>query len=542
MSIQKILTLAVTTAVLAGPTYAQGHLTDVFGPPVDEYVGRQMANAGDIDNDGFDDLILGQPNDDTIDNDAGRVDVRSGKDWTVLFTRYGVSSYDGVGSQVAGLGDVNNDGFDDFAYGADHEGLNQGGVHVVSGQSGADLWVRMGGNYEYLGFAMTNVGDFDNDGVDDVGVGSELMGNGGQVDVFSGVDGTTLFSLIGIADQRLGRRVGPAGDINGDGYDDLIVADGKDHGQGPHEGRVYVIDAQSKSVMHTLAAPTGAKFFGRCFAGLDDLDGDGFAEFVIGSGMSSTPDSKLRVHSGLTGALLYHVPANSDLGYSVAVFADRDGDGYRDFAVGDRSASDVGAFAGAVRLISAKTGAVIASLYSDGLQEAFGENVITMGDLTGNGMEELAVGEPGHGANDTGRVRVHSLGQCGGIASYAAGCNGTGGFAPNLEIDGCAASWQSIDVTIGKAYGGEIAYLLIGLQTASIPLGNGCSIALDPLPIVPILPLPGPPAAGEGEISFSAPLPAIGHAFSAYIQAVCTDPGAPGGLSATNAVGIDFVP
>jgi hypothetical protein len=204
-------------------------------------VGRSVGTAGDVDDDGYDDVIVGGPS----LGSGGGVRVYHGSptgpsttpDWTVLSAQSSAS----FGFQAATAGDVNGDDYDDVIVGAtlyDSPGMVQDGRAFVyhgsaTGLSTQPAWVTAGGqsNVNY-GIAVGTAGDVDGDGYDDVIVGAHRFDNGqvdeGRVYVYMGSAGglSTVPAWTFENDSVegcLGSRVGTAGDVNGDGYADAIV-------------------------------------------------------------------------------------------------------------------------------------------------------------------------------------------------------------------------------------------------------------------------------------------------------------------------------
>jgi len=111
-----------------------------YGINSGDIMGASLANVGDIDGDGFDDVAAGAPGLDGPNGSStpnyGRLTVYSGVDGGLIYEYMGSSDWENVGTSVCGMGDVNGDGRDDFAYGSD---LNSGMVYVQSGATGANL-------------------------------------------------------------------------------------------------------------------------------------------------------------------------------------------------------------------------------------------------------------------------------------------------------------------------------------------------------------------------------------------------------------------
>jgi hypothetical protein len=195
-------------------------LATFYGPATNNFLGKSLAGAGDVNNDGVPDIIAGG---NLSSGGVGIVSVYSGSNGTVLHS----FSANGLGYSVCGAGDLNGDNYDDFIYGnaiAGPAGTNQGLVYVRSGLNGSVLFQISGANGDFLGGDVSSVGDLNQDGRNDfIVVASRDVNNnffvpGAYASIRSGLDGT-----------EFGRVTGPTiwhasghGDIDGDGRMDFI--------------------------------------------------------------------------------------------------------------------------------------------------------------------------------------------------------------------------------------------------------------------------------------------------------------------------------
>ena len=253
MNAQRIL-LRSTLCLLAcctlsvAPAFAQTithvPLFTFTGDSAGDGFGFSASNAGDVNGDGVEDLIVGVLFDDNKGTDSGSARVFSGIDGTVLYNFDGDSAGD-VSGTVSSAGDVNGDGFADFIVGAsgdDNNGENSGIARVFSGSNGSVLYTFDGDlSGDEFGHSVSGVGDVNDDGFDDLIVGARSDDNNGissgSARVFSGIDGSVLYTFDGdTTNDRFGLSVSGAGDVNGDGVADFIVGGG---GSGGANGGGY---------------------------------------------------------------------------------------------------------------------------------------------------------------------------------------------------------------------------------------------------------------------------------------------------------------
>jgi hypothetical protein len=202
----------------------------------DEF-GAAVAGAGDVNGDGFDDVIVGASRNDLAGANAGSAFVYYGgsiPNATADLVLIGAAPGDRCGYSVAGAGDINGDGFDDMIVGAianDAGGTDAGRAYVYFGgmfpNATADLVLTGAAAFDAFGTSVARAGDFNADGFDDVIVGAPFSGGTGRAFVYLGAnvpEATADLTLLGeAANDVFGFSVGGGGDVNGDGFDDLIV-------------------------------------------------------------------------------------------------------------------------------------------------------------------------------------------------------------------------------------------------------------------------------------------------------------------------------
>lgn len=331
-----------TTQTLSGRAYvysgADGSLVEVHTGVGIDLLGYSASDAGDVNGDGSADYIIGAP--------AGSYAVvYSGVTRTPLLTLTGVASAEFFGGSVANANDVNNDGYDDLFVGASLADAgatltNTGRVYMLSGLDGSILWQQDGEQIAArLGDGAGLVGDVNNDSVPDVvATARGHNNNNGRGYVYSGDDGTLLYTLEPTApfsqSFTFGQFFSSGGfDVNMDGINDIYVGD---YAALNGDGRVYIYSGADGSIIHQLEAFTSGGAI--CCGGLmPDQDGDGHAEIVVASYTSNAGTSlggRMDVVSGKTGLPIHTIFGNDAgnlLGVDAQWIGDINGDGFPEF-------------------------------------------------------------------------------------------------------------------------------------------------------------------------------------------------------------------
>jgi hypothetical protein len=366
--------------------------------------GEMVANAGDVNGDGVADLIAGARADNAVGGMTGMARVISGLDGTTIRTHHGSSSNEQFGFSVAGIGDVDGDGFADYAVGSPLYGFKMwvGRVSVYSGQSGALLYHVQRGGYDRYGWSLAATGDLNGDAIPDFVVGSAASL---YAEVVSGKDGTTIRTLTPNAGVPVyfGYAVASGGDVDGDGVMDVAVGDPDSRDLGFVNGSVWIFSGADGAVVHHIEG--GGGFFGGAVAMAGDVNGDGRCDLLAGAPTESsvaTGGGQATLFSGLDGTVLYTFAPTSplqtdwNLGNSLCGAGDVNHDGFADLLVGAPGYSDSGGGSGTVFLYSGRDGLLL--YHFEDLTgtdpKSFGYGLALAGDVNGDGVGEICAGAP----------------------------------------------------------------------------------------------------------------------------------------------------
>lgn len=293
-------------------------------------LGFAVAVIGDIDQDGVADYAAGAPGWSLA---SGRAYVYSGSSGEQLYAFYGPGTTALFGFAVANAGDVNADGIDDFMVSAPVHiiGLESlGSVQVRSGADGEVLhWLYGSVNDGGFGWSMTSVGDLNDDGYADFAIASPFA-DSGFVEVFSGLSGSVIrvFAYNFGNNAQTGRSMANVGDVTGDGYDDLVIGV-------PGADSAYAWDLKDHQVIRLFTNGIASSGFGRAVASASDLDNDGIPDVIIGAPGAG----KAYVYSPVIDVPLYVLSGYESFGGAVGSVPDFNGDGVSDLVVGSTAQS-----------------------------------------------------------------------------------------------------------------------------------------------------------------------------------------------------------
>ncbi len=419
----------------------------LWGDTANGQAGFALDNAGDVDGDGVDDLLIGAWETDTLsNNEVGKAflvfgPLTSGSLADADRTYEGTAQNNWAGRSVTSLGDQDGDGFDDFAIGADgkDEDLvdqDLGMVYVIYGPTTGDLTLNAA-DVEIIGdaagdraaYAMDLAGDVDADGVPDLVVGSfGADGSGssaGAVTLIYGpiTDSTSLsdagYTLNGEnSGDDAGIAVAGVGDVDGDGFDDVLAGAPDNDAGGSDSGTAYLVlgpvtgpgDLADAAV--TLTGVNSSDDAGTSVAGAGDTNNDGYMDFLVG-----VPDSDVGASNSGAGFLILGPVTSSgdltiadavvtgenssdDLGTLVDGVGDIDADGHDDILLSSPGHDAGGSSAGAAYLFFGPLAGTYTAdefavkLVGESASDQAGGGA-GLGDQDGDGFPELLVGAPG---------------------------------------------------------------------------------------------------------------------------------------------------
>ncbi len=320
-----------------------------------------------------------------------------------------------------------------------------------------------------FGLEVMGIGDLNSDGAMEFLVSApgndEGALNAGKVYLYDGATQNLIRSHVGTRANEALRNVMPAGDVNSDGFKDYIIGSGDES--------VYVYSGLDGSEIHELTAFQNGEAFGFRSSGLDDIDGDGHGDIIVGAWNNDEVGGnagKAYVFSGADGSIIRtHTGqfANSWFGHTVNELGDIDGDGVSDYCVGAPGVTSV-SFRGQAFIYSGATGAEIYAHLTPvgtGLNFASWEPVGGQYDFNGDGKYDFAIGDIGDLAfgAETGRLYIYD-GPTGTLLYTLlppTGFSGLGGITPNA------------DTHIGDVDGDGISDLLVGSWRSPIGAANG---------------------------------------------------------------------
>ncbi len=431
--------------------------------------GAALTGGGDVNGDGFTDLAVGAP---AYSANTGRLYLfhggAGGPDASVDAIRTGSGAGAQFGAALANGGDVDGDGYADLLAGAPGANSSAGQLFLYYGGAAgigevrllAEVGLLTGG--EQFGTAIAGGGDGNGDGFADFAAGGpEANAAAGMARLFlgsgRGPDSAYTAAIDGAGDgARLGRAVALAGDVNGDSFSDLLVGAFASAAGGTNSGRAWLWPGAGTGVVGTaksIGVGAPGDFYGRSVAGVGDVNGDGYADVLVGAPQND-PDTTIGDFRSLNltdpGYAQLYLGSASDLaatpsltltgeadddhfGYAIAGLGDTNGDGFSDVLVSAFKNDAAGADTGRAYLFLGGTIGLLPTPVFTATGEAagdfFGFALAGLGDVNGDGLADAAIGaytNDGGGA-DAGRVYIFH-GTVTGLES-----------SPSLTLTGAAA-------------------------------------------------------------------------------------------------------
>ncbi|MEZ4652609.1 MAG: VCBS repeat-containing protein [Candidatus Eisenbacteria bacterium] len=324
-------------------------------PAEDGAFGQVVAVVGDINADGYDDVLVGAPQDDTGGLGAGAAYLYFGgpaMDWTPDVIMTG-NSGNAFGASVSGAGDANGDGYLDFLVGATGAAGGDGRAYLFLGGPGVDgvadvTFVPFESSPFEFGASVAALGDVSGDGYDDVGVGNP----GGDQGYHIYYGGPGINGQVDDTGPSGGESSTGLGDVNDDGALDYAVGDPSSAVVTIRMGRPPFRSSQN----WTLRGPQGSSF-GSSIAGHGDLDGDGIEDLAVGApldDLGGADAGRVFVYLGrrsfddTADLVLTGMDAGDRFGSAVAFVSDLNGDGFDELAVGAPFATAGGTASGRI--------------------------------------------------------------------------------------------------------------------------------------------------------------------------------------------------
>jgi hypothetical protein len=408
------LVMTIIVLLAAPAAHSQEIVRQWFGDSAGQHFGSSIALVGDVNADGFIDVGVTGPTDSTVYASGGMLRVLSGKDGAVLYSFYGDSAGAQLGTLGGPIGDVDLDGYDDVLVGepAYNNGIwYVGRIFVFSGRYGSVLRTLTGSLSVLLNGPICGTGDIDGDGVPDFAAGADKSS---YVTLFSGATGAVIRTLTATdpASTDFGHGLLNPGDVDGDGVNDLIVIENgcyntSDMHYYAFSGATGAVIWETNEHFYCNNGRFGTTDYALSPVVVGDVNGDGVADWSMGTRFWSAYSSGgwVSCYSGKDGSFILRVDDplarsyGSSFGLAIAAVGDFDGDGRADFAASnDGLADDPG---GDVYFFSGIDGTMLFHAHGGASATHFGWAVAGGADTDGDGRLDLFAGDIYDSTNGT---------------------------------------------------------------------------------------------------------------------------------------------